>query len=173
MATFLKLPQNVVFGNYFLINLSFFFDWLILSLLNLTNPFYEVFLMFNLVYGVLRQPAFFILSIVYLALQYIGVFSVSYVIDLLLIGNFVWFFVENWKNPVFRRTLSHGTSVLSFMIIIFKCYGANFSTWTVCIAYFAFVVNLAFMVYSSKYNSENFIKASKIVLLFNRFKRLL
>jgi hypothetical protein len=129
--------------------------------------------MFNFVYAVLREPAFFILSFVYLAVQYFGIFPVFYIIDILLIGNVVWFFAENWKNPVFQRTFSHGTSFLSFMIIISKCYGANFSAWTVCIAYFALVVNFGFMVYSSKYNSENFIKASKIVLLLNRFKRLL
>ena len=129
--------------------------------------------MSEIVIVVLRHPAFFIISIVYLALQYIGVFPVFYILDALLIGNFVWFFVENWRNPVFQRTLKHGISALSFIIIILNFHFAeHFSTMTVIIAFIAFSVNLTFMVYSSKSNTDNFIQASRIVLFLNRFKRI-
>ena len=129
--------------------------------------------MLNLVLAILRHPAFFIFSIAYLGLQYIGVFPVFLALDLLLIGNFVWFFIENRSNPVFRRTLSHGITALSFMIIILSFYGTSFSAWAVWIAFIALAVNFSFMVYSSKYNSKEYIKASKIVLFLSRFKRLL
>ena len=129
--------------------------------------------MLDLALAILRHPAFYVFSIVYLWLQYIGVFPVFLTLDFLLIGNFAWFFIENWSNPVFQRTLKHGISALSFMIIILNFHFAeHFSTMTVIIAFIAFSVNLTFMVYSSKSNSDNFIQASRIVLFLNRFKRI-
>lgn len=128
--------------------------------------------MLNLVYCVLRQPAFFLLTIGYITFQYIGIFPVFYLVDLLLIGNLVWFFAENWSNPVFRRTLMHGTSCLSFMIIILGFYGTPARTWVIWVAFVALAVNFTFMVYSSKYNSNEFIKASQIVQFLSRFKSL-
>lgn len=129
--------------------------------------------MSEVIVGVLRLPAFFIMSLVYLALQYIGVFPVFYILDILLIGNFVWFFVENWRNPVFQRTLKHGIPALSFLIIIHNFYFAeHFSTIIVLIAFIAFSLNFILMAYSSKSNSDNFIKASRIGLFLSRFKRI-
>lgn len=129
--------------------------------------------MSEIVIGVLRHPAFFIISIVYLALQYIGVFPVFYILDALLIGNFVLFFIENRSNAVFQRVLKHGLSALSFLVIIYNFYFAeNFSTIIVLIAFIAFSLNFILMAYSSKSNSDNFIKASRIVLFLSRFKRI-
>ena len=116
--------------------------------------------MSEIVIGVLRHPAFFITSIVYLALQYIGVFPVFY-------------FIENRSNAVFQRVLKHGLSALSFLVIIYNFYFAeNFSTIIVLIAFIAFSLNFILMAYSSKSNSDNFIKASRIVLFLSRFKRI-